>query len=581
MTECNMQAHSFPRPIMERKNWMSLNGIWEFSFEEDSSVSGLKKYIHKELNMEICVPYCYQSEKSGIHDLKEHKAMRYRKIFELTKKQAESTVLLHFGAVDYEAYVWINHEFVYHHVGGFTYFHCDITNYVRESSNEIEVLVIDDCSRSKPRGKQFWRENPRGCMYTATSGIWRDVWLEFTGSVYLEQVKITPELDDNRAVLDIETNESCTGIEVEIFFKGKKVWDVETVCEKKHLKITADLEDHDFESYQYYWTPEIPNLHDVLIKTKVDGNITDTVHTYFGMRKIHIEDGIVYLNNQPYYQRLVLNQGYWKESLMTSPDTDALRRDVELIKAMGFNGVRVHQKIEDDRFYYLADKIGLLVWGEMPSAFEFNEKAMEATHKEITDFINQAYNHPSIITWVPLNESWGVRNIITDEQQQNYARSLYYHIKALDNSRLVNTNDGWEQLSESDICGIHDYIVQEDRFTEKYVNMDTILKGSVQGRKIYTQGSTYKNQPILISECGGVAFEGKDGWGYQNAAKSKEEYLKRLSDLVKGILHTPWIQGFCITQFTDVMQEVNGIVTDDRNPKVDLDKIREIITYCK
>ena len=283
------------------------------------------------------------------------------------------------------------------------------------------------------------------------------------------------------------------------------------------------------------------------------------------------------LNNRPLYQKLILDQGYWPESLLTPPSDEAIRFDIEMTKKMGFNGARKHQKIEDPRYYYWADRLGLLVWGEMPSAYDFNTEEIENITREWMEFINRDYNHPCIITWVPFNESWGVRNIYTDKNQQNFALTLYHISKAIDGTRLVSTNDGWENV-KSDFCAIHDYIAWGEEFAEKYCDKSILYELNTSGRMTFAQGYEYEGQPVIITEYGGIAFESPDrkAWGYHEAVKDVQGFINRYSSITDAIRKTKYIRGYCYTQLTDVMQEINGLMTADRKLKVPLDEIQKI-----
>jgi len=577
MTKFVDPTSGHPMPTHWRKNWRSLNGTWDFGFAD--AVLGMEPppYDPSGLNLRIEVPFSHESIRSGLGIQEHHDGVRYRRTFELTVAECREGILLHFGAVDYLCHVWINGHHVVMHKGGYTHFKIRIAPYVQPGLNEILLVSIDDTSRQKPRGKQFWDEMPRWCWYTPNSGIWRDVWLEFTGRSCIERIRVTPDVDRNQAVLDITTDRMDGEIELDVSARGASIWTGHAKCIDGHARAVVDFEDKDFMTFEHLWTPESPNLYDVTARLLVDGIREDEVGSHFGMRKVHVDGGKVYLNNHPYYQKLVLDQGYWKESLMTPPSGDSLREDIEAIKAMGFNGVRMHQKIEDSRFYSWADRIGLLVWGEMPSAYRFGNRSMEAVRFELGEVVEQLYNHPSLIVWVPLNESWGVRNIVTDRRRQDYARSLYFMLRSIDPTRLVDTNDGWEQVEESDLCGIHDYAVHHDEVAAKYADLDRILAGSVQGRRLYAFGHRHADQPIIISEYGGISVQGDGGWGYQDAAQDAVEFLERFKGLTDGFRSLKDIQGFCYTQFTDVMQETNGLLNADRRPKVDFALVRRIL----
>lgn len=353
----------------------------------------------------------------------------------------------------------------------------------------------------------------------------------------------------------------------------KKV--ITEICLKEgSLGIKIDEEDSVDETH--FWTPDNPVLYDV--SAVLDSG--DSVRTYFGMRKISVSNGRVLLNNRFFYQRLILDQGYWEDTLLTPPSDEDIKKDVQLIKAMGFNGVRMHQKIEDPRFYYWADRLGLVVWGELPSAYRYcNEECMNL-FSEMNSFIERDFNHPSIICWVPLNESWGVRNIYSDNSQQNFALSMYYYVKALDGSRLCDTNDGWEQVT-SDLSGIHDYVHDGEAFSKKWAVIERTLESSIDSRMIYSKGFRHADQPILITEFGGIAFSSDfsdENWGYSGGEPDEESFIRRFSGLIKAIVRNKELSGFCYTQFADVMQEVNGLLKADRTPKLPLETIRAVIT---
>ena len=328
--------------------------------------------------------------------------------------------------------------------------------------------------------------------------------------------------------------------------------------------------------FDLYWTPEFPNLLDVTVELIRDGQVLDTVDTYFGMRKIHICGEQMYLNNSPLYQRLVLDQGYWPEGLMTAPSDEAIRKDVELTKAMGFNGARKHQKIEDPRYYYWADKLGLLVWGEMPSNYDFTTEGQRMFLSEMQAFMKRDYNHPCIITWIPFNESWGVHQIVGDPMQKAFVKAGYYLLKSLDNTRLVGSNDGWEQLNLTDFCGIHDYAITPDNFASRYRDIEQTMRGSVNFKPVYASGETYNQSPILITEMGGVKLKNDGGWGYNQDMDNEESMVSYLRGMMQAMRSHERVRGFCYTQLTDVQQEMNGLLDGKREPKVPLETLRSI-----
>ena len=336
--------------------------------------------------------------------------------------------------------------------------------------------------------------------------------------------------------------------------------------------------ENDFVDESTLWWPDNPNLYYVDFTLYKNGKQADFARTRFGMRKISIDEGgNICLNNVRLYQRLILDQGYWEESGITPPSVDALERDIDLCKAMGFNGARKHQKFEDPYFYYLADEKGYLTWCEMPSAYNYNADEVKYLTNEWQEIISLASNFTSVVCYVPLNESWGVRKIVVDKDQQNFARSLYYLTKALDSSRLISTNDGWENIDASDILSIHDYAYDKSNFGQyKAENYDNLYP---QWRKLMAHGNKYNGQPVLFTEFGGIAMAtDKVGgnWGYNSGAKDDEEFYTRYANLMQGIYEMKDFQGFCYTQVSDVQQEVNGLLTADRRPKFDLERVKKI-----
>ncbi len=575
----NLPRPEYPRPDFERNQWFNLNGTWDFQFDDKDQ--GEKEGWYRQnatFEKQIVVPFCYQSQMSGIHDDLLHEIMWYRRVFNVPEDFRGKRVLLHFGAVDYAAKVWVNGQPVCTHKGGYVPFKADITNYLISGDNELTVRVEDRFECMQPRGKQYWKQTPDRCWYTATSGIWQTVWLEAVGQVYMDRVKFTPDIDrrDVKLELYLEQFPYDMDLSVEVSYKGKIVHRSVRQVKSRISTVTIDVKEEDNIDEIHFWTPEHPNLYDVCLQLKKGDQLLDEVKSYFGMRKISVQGDTILLNNRVYYQKLILDQGYWKESLLTPPSDEAIKKDVEYTKQMGFNGARKHQKIEDPRYYYWADRLGLLVWGEVPSGYEYNDEQTVNITNELIQFVNRDYNHPCIVTWVPLNESWGVRNIYSDQQQQDFAMSLYFLIRSLDQTRLISTNDGWEQVY-SDISAVHDYMASGEKFLEKYADKEAILCKSAVGRMLYCEGTEYEGQPVLITEYGGIAMDtGKAGWGYNGLVKGEEDFLKRYESITRAIQNTPYIRGYCYTQLTDVFQEINGLLTMDREFKINPDEVRKI-----
>lgn len=575
----NIPRKEYPRPDFERNEWLNLNGEWDFEFDDSNIGEKESWYKNRNFTGKIIVPFCYQSVLSDINNQDFHEYMWYKRSFKLPEDFWGKRIFLNFGAVDYYAKVWVNGELAGTHKGGYVPFKFDITKFLTNGINSVVVKAEDRYECVQPRGKQYWKHKPDRCWYTPTSGIWQTVWLETTGKVAIDRIKLTPDIDRRNVLVEIFLDSYVYEVELslKICYDERIVSNIKTVLYERISKVTVDLREEDFIDEVHYWTPEHPNLYDVELKLEKDSVVFDTVKSYFGMRKISVKGDQIMLNNRPYYQRLVLDQGYWKDSLLTPPSDEAIRFDIEMSKKFGFNGARKHQKIEDPRYYYWADKLGLLVWGEMPSAYYFNDEEVENLTCEWIEFIKRDYNHPCIVTWVPLNESWGVRNIYINKHQQSFARSLYYIAKALDNTRLISVNDGWEQI-DGDICCIHDYIAWGNDFVKRYSNIEKVLESDPSWRMLYCEGSRYNGQPILITEYGGIAFKDKssESWGYNDMVKDKKSFFERYSSITSAIRNMPIIRGYCYTQLTDVQQEVNGLMTEDRKVKVSVEHVSRI-----
>ena len=570
--------NEYPRPHFRRENWLSLNGIWEFEFDDNKD--GEARGIHNgniKLKGEINVPFTYQYAESGIGDKAHHDTMWYRKSF--IYDQPGMDVILGFNASDYITTVWINGHYATTHRGGFSPFTVDISKYVTEGENTIVVRCYDPLDSTIPRGKQSWINDPWSCWYTPNSGIWQSVWIDYVGKDSIEDFSITPDIDTNSFGGEIKLRKSTADmIEIKVFYEDKLIKRQMLSPDGKYTRYTVNMMELNCVDEITYWEPEHPNLFYVDISLYRDNELLDTVHTRFGMRKISVsDDGQILLNNKPLYQRLILDQGYWKTSGLTPPSVDDIKKDILLTKEMGFNGARKHQKFEDPYYYYLADELGLLTWCEMPSSYNFNSDEVSYVTQEWQKIVNTAKKFSSVITYVPVNESWGIRKALTSSEQQSFARSLYYLTKSLDSSRLVSTNDGWENVSDSDILAIHDYASLGKELKSKY-NEGTYNVAFQTFRRVLANGNDYKGQPVLLSEFGGIMFErdrNNGNWGYNSAAKCDEEFFERLKELVDGIYSADF-QGFCYTQLTDVQQEVNGVLDADHNPKVDVTRLKEI-----
>lgn len=570
---------SYPRPQFSRADWQSLNGSWNYSFSHELNATSV------DWQGKIAVPFPPESQLSGVHDESFHPVIWYQRTFSIKDSWQGRRIHLHFGAVDYRARVWVNDQLVATHEGGHTPFHADITDALIKGEQTVTVRAEDDpFDLSQPRGKQDWQENPHRIWYPRTTGIWQAVWLEPVAETYISKLRMTPNLSDFSIHTEVQLSGNVEGLSLELEFRlGDEILAADTLKPSQlytwqnQLSRSIKLAVNGFDDLlDYIWSPESPTLIDVTLKLKRDDDVLDEVTSYTALRSVGTKDGQFLLNGRPYFLRLALDQGYWDESLLAAPNDEALKKDVELAKAMGFNGVRKHQKIEDPRYLYWADKLGLLVWEEMPSPYTFTPEAINRVTKEWLEVIERDYNHPCIVTWVCFNESWGVMDLQTSALQRNFVAGLYHLTKALDGSRPVIGNDGWEHV-ETDLLSIHDYshdaAVLEERYGTPEASMNTCEMTLEHGRAILLDDTVLTNQPVLLTEFGGIRFnpEVAEGWGYQEV-KDEESLLEIYATMIRAISGRG-LAGFCYTQFADTFQEQNGLLYSDRRPKLALDAL--------
>ncbi|NLJ24993.1 MAG: glycoside hydrolase family 2 [Firmicutes bacterium] len=573
----------YPRPSLVRERWLSLNGKWQFDFDDQNQ--GLKeKWFSdaKKLSQKINVPYAYQTPNSGINSQEYHEVVWYARDFEVPSEWRDDRILLHFGAVDWEATVWVNGIVAGKHKGGYVPFSFDITDLLQQGSNQLVVRVVDEDRINQPRGKQTATKQQWGCWYIPVTGIWQSVWLEPVSATRFTDIFLRPDIDGEKLTIEYTLSQLQPGLSIEVvatdegeILASAKVAGPSRISRWLDAPLNRGTVNLSVPSPKL-WSPENPFLYDLVLRLKDGDEVLDELKTYFGMRKVHIDHGQVYLNNRPYYQRLILDQGYWVEGLYTAPSVEALRRDVELTKAMGFNGARKHQKIEDPYFYYFCDKLGLLVWSEMPACYEYDVEGAERLRREWTEAVLRDRNHPSIIAWVPINEGWGVDQLKGRVMPEATAHlmGLYYQTKSLDPTRLVVSNDGW-QHAKTDMLTIHEYTQDKCDLKERY----EAFRGNrhktafSHGLPILLPDFNYDGAPILVTEFGGVKVEEQqaEGWGYGKAALDYEEMVERIKGLVDVILEQDEVVGYCYTQLTDVQQEVNGLLDANHNPKVEVE----------
>lgn len=556
----------FPNPQEQREVWQTLNGEWDFRFGEE------KEYARK-----IHVPFAYQSELSGINDKTVHEEVWYRREIELSEELRKSErVRIRFLACDYRTTVWVNDHYVLSHTGGYGAFSADITEYLHQSGKQkIEIKVYDDLSADVPRGKQDWNVETSRCWYYQTTGIWQSVWLEGYGQDYFTSIRMTPDPDTTTTVFEIELADGVADrICAKVTAPEGKEYQFSCASEnRRNVKLLTSYDKPDLIWDGHLWSPEHPNLYWVQLTLEKDGKVVDKVKTYFAFRKIHTADGKIYLNRMPVTFKLILDQGYWKQSGMTPPSHESLKEDILIAKQYGFNGARKHQKIEDPYFYYYADVLGFFTWAETPSGYVFNRREITEITRLQTEVIDKVYNHPSVVAYVPFNESWGIKEVLVNKEQQNLARSMYYLCKAMGGNRLVVTNDGWENLEDTDIVGVHDYAPYGENFVKDYVNIDSASYPA--GRRIMVEGDLIRDTPVMLTEFGGVAMSEEGGWGYGDSTSTKEEFFARLQKIMDNVKQTD-VVGWCYTQLTDVEQEINGLLDAEHKPKFGLEEVTTI-----
>ena len=562
-----------PRPDLMRSAWQTLNGEWEFEFDDQDV--GIKENWFKppkSLSRKILVPFCFQSSFSGIADPSFHEQVWYRRMIQIPEGWHSKRIMLHFGAVDYQATVWVNGNQVGTHEGGHVGFECDITDYLKPAQNVVVLRAWDPpTDQTIPRGKQYWKPKSEGIWYTRTTGIWQPVWLEAVDVIHVNHLRVTPDVDHAQVRIETFLSRAAPDLKVRISLHPGKAppSQMEELCLDGKVSTVFRLND------QELWSPEHPQLYDFTIEVLAGSKVLDRVSSYFGQRKISAQEGRVTLNNVPYYLKMVLDQGYWPESLLTPPSEAAILYDIKMTKAFGFNGARKHQKVEDPRWLYWADRLGLIVWGEMANAHQYSETYVARFTAEWLQILNRDFNHPSIITWVPINESWGVPNILTEKAQQEHARTMVHLIHSIDPTRLVVDNDGWEHTDVTDLFTLHDYAKTGEELAAKYkVLQADRTQIPPNARNALVQGCQWNRTPFLMTEFGGIAYRkgapsDAQEWGYSGIEPSQEAMLLRLAGLVKAVRENSVFAGYCYTQLTDVEQEINGLMTYDRKPKAD------------
>lgn len=614
------QNGTHPRPLLVREHWTSLDGPWRFAYD-DKDV-GRREHWHApekshRFDREILVPFVPESAASGIGDAGYHQVVWYRRELELdaaldadaaAASDPDRRLLLHFGAVDHSADVWVDGQHVGSHRGGQTAFTLDITDALDDGTHhKLVVRAEDDPIQSEyPRGKQDWKPEPHGIWYQRSTGIWRSVWLEEVPATHIIDSTWTYDPVHGRVDFEVElsrTPREDTELRLTLRSGDEILGRLSTGASNDLVRGTVDLPTlrNTLHREAYLWSPESPNLVDIGLELVVADDVTDHAATYCGLRTVGVDRGHFLLNDHPYYVRSVLEQGYWTDSHFTAPTVDTYREEVEVIRELGFNAVRVHQKTEDPRFHYWADRLGLLVWGETASPYAFSTRGAAALTSEWAEIVRQYRGHPSIVTWVPVNESWGVTDLAHAPEQRSLVAALAALTRALDPHRPVVGNDGWEHSggdNGSDIVGIHDYTTDAAALRKNWndpARTDELLRSfAPNGRRLLLSWDTGRDAapadaPLMVTEFGGIAHTSEDGedgedggdgdagtWGYATVGSS-EAYEQLLSDLFAAIRSSDRLAGFCYTQLTDTLQEANGLLRADRSPKLPVETLRRII----
>lgn len=577
----NIPRAEHPNPQWERETWKNLNGPWEFEFDFGCSAVERRLWEKKRFDREILVPFCPESRLSGIGYTDFISGVAYRRNFELSQEELSGRVLLHFGAVDYEASVYVNGTLVGSHKGGYTSFCFDITKHVAPGPNTLFVAVKDDVrSGLQPKGKQAHLYASSGCDYTRTTGIWQTVWLEFVPERHIQSAKYYPDPANGKVTVTGLVQGQGT-LQLTALWEDKPVGEAALSVEDGFFTAQLDL------SETHLWEPGKGGLYTLLLSFG-----EDRVKSYFGLRTAKFQGRKFLLNGKSLFQRFVLDQGFYPDGIYTAPTEEDLVKDIQLSFAAGFNGARLHEKVFEARFLYHCDRLGYLVWGEYPNwgLDHAHPLSTETYLNQWSEAVERDFNHPAIIGWCPFNETWGYR----EEREKNaLLTSLYKLTKRLDPTRpCIDSSGNYRVLSE--VYDIHDYDQDTQSFQARWDGLTDRIRetGGVipaedpffnsapegpSGRAPFFN-QPYDNQPIFVSEYGGIRWpdDTVEGWGYGNAPATPEEFFARYKGLTEALLNNPEIFGFCYTQLYDVEQEVNGLYTYGRAQKFDISLIQKI-----
>ncbi|MDE6094884.1 MAG: beta-glucuronidase [Muribaculaceae bacterium] len=568
----------YPRPQFERKDWKNLNGEWTYTFDFGKSGMDRRLYESKGFQDKITVPYCPESKLSGVGYVDFIPAMWYHREISIPEDWKGRNIVLNFGGVDYFSAVYIDGNLVGRHWGGSSSFSHDITKYVGDGKpHDLVVRVEDDNRRGvQPKGKQSSLYHSHGCDYTRTTGIWQTVWMEPVDSHSLASAYVVPDLDKKRFIVQPEFRNLDKGVKIEAIVRdGSKIVAKTVETATPHARIELPLKN------VKTWSPESPFLYDIEFNVyDKNGKVVDNVKSYAGMRKVHMEGNRLYLNNEPYFLRLVLDQGFYPDGIWTAPDDADLKKDIEMSMAAGFNGARLHQKVFEERFHYWADKLGYLTWGETAS-WGADANKIEAARNFLPEWesiVVRDRNHPSIIAWTPFNETWERPG--DSEQAMQHDRLLHdvYNLTHHLDYRPVNETSGNYHVI-TDLWTVHNYEQNPEKLAEYFV----IKEDGRYPQLDPSREVAYGGQPFLIDEYGGIKWVdgaqfADNSWGYGDSPRTLEEFYDRLEKLTDVILAVPYMSGYCYTQLTDVEQEQNGIYNYNRTTKFDMDRIKKIFS---
>ena len=580
-----------PRPQFLRPEWLNLNGVWQF--EVDTADSGLERGVpDRELTDEILVPFAPESEASGIGNTDFLEAVWYRRAVSVPGEWTGRRVILHFGAVDHDATVWVNGVEVVRHRGGFSSFEADITAALAGADEAtIVVRARDTRTGSQARGKQAREYANHDCVYTRTTGIWQTVWLEGVPDVHLRRGAVTPNVGASSFSVSLPVSQNrpdWTATATLSDADGIVVTARTRVDLDRAPAVTLAIPDDRVR----LWSPDDPHLYDLTLELQDGtGATVDQVQSYTGLRSVAIDGHAITINGQRVFQRLVLDQGYWPGSLMTAPDDEALRRDIELSQAAGFNGARLHQKVFEERFFYHADRLGYLVWGEFGD-WGASIGGHDSDHQQPTasfvaqwlEALRRDLNHTSIVGWCPLNETHQrLHDRIT--QLDDVTQAMFWATRLADPTRVVLDASGYShRVAETDVWDSHDYEQDPEKFAANHTGL---AAGRPFGNR-HERGEIslpYAGQPYFVSEFGGIWWnpdaldaDGRvrtESWGYGDRVRDEECFYARFGGLTGALLDDPGMFGYCYTQLTDVFQEENGIYRFDRSDKLDVERIRK------